>query len=62
MDTLRPFVDGKAVSDGLGAKRGPWMGKALEMIVEWEVKNPEIKDADQVLEFVRQRRGELGLN
>ena len=38
------------------------MGKALEMIVEWEVKNPGIHDAEKALEFVRQRREGLGLN
>lgn len=37
------------------------MSKALEMIVEWEVKNPGAQDAEKALDFVKQRRGELGL-
>lgn len=37
------------------------MTKSLEMVIEWQVRNPEIQDAEQALDFLKQRKGELGL-
>ncbi|KAL1961126.1 hypothetical protein VTO42DRAFT_3071 [Malbranchea cinnamomea] len=61
VDSLKPFVDGSTVSKALGGKKGPWIGKAMEMIVEWQVRNPGTQSIQEALDFVMRRKGELGL-
>lgn len=62
VDSLRPCVDGVAVIEALGGKRGAWMRKAMEMIVEWQVRNPENQDPEEAVSSVVQRKEELSIN
>ena len=71
---LKPLVNGKELSTALNdGKTGPWVSKALEMVIRWQLRNPEetfsnespeeiksrIKGA--IIEEVGSKRKELGL-
>ena len=62
VDSLRPCVDGTVVSKELGVKRGAWMTKAMEMVVEWQVRNPGNQESQAAIASVIQRKDELGIN
>lgn len=57
---LRPIVNGDEIIKSLGAKKGPWMAKAVNMALEWQLLHPEITDKEKVLEEIASRRAELG--
>lgn len=59
---LKPIINGSELSRSLGVKTGPWVGKALEMVVNWQLLHPEIVDKEKALQEVSSRRQELGLN
>lgn len=44
---------------GLGATKGPWMRKALEMVIKWQLLHPEISDKEKALEMLQERKSEL---
>ncbi|CAG8216980.1 unnamed protein product [Penicillium olsonii] len=57
---LRPIVNGDEIMNSLGAKKGPWMGKAVNMSLEWQLLHPEISDKEKALAEIVDRRAELG--
>lgn len=57
---LRPIVNGKEIMDRLGTPKGPWMSKAVNLVLEWQLLHPEITDKERALEEVVGRRAELG--
>lgn len=58
---LKPIVNGAEIMQHLGAKNGPWMSKAMRLVVEWQLLHPEIADKSVVLEEISARRAEFGL-
>ncbi|KAJ5329487.1 hypothetical protein N7452_009877 [Penicillium brevicompactum] len=58
---LRPIVNGDEIMKSLGAKKGPWMSKAVNMSLEWQLLHPEIDDKETALKEIAGRRAELGL-
>jgi tRNA nucleotidyltransferase/poly(A) polymerase len=58
---LKPIVNGGEIMQHLGAKKGPWMSKATNLVLEWQLLHPEITDKTVVLEEISARRAELGL-
>lgn len=60
VDTLKPLVNGKHLSQALGPS-GPWMKKALDIAMEWQLRNPEQTDAAGGIVEVVARKRELGL-
>lgn len=59
--SLKPMVDGKQLCDVFGAQNGPWVRKALDVVIEWQLQNPDETDTDSAIEEVRRRKKELGL-
>ena len=56
----RSIIDGKLLSKELGgAKPGVWMRPALEVVMEWQLRNPGITDYKDAVEEVRKRSEEL---
>ena len=51
--TLKPLLDGKAVAKALSATPGPWMKDALDVIMAWQLRNPDGKSAEEAIEEVR---------
>ena len=61
VDKLKPLVDGNQISQAFGGvKKGPWMKKAMEIAMEWQLRNPEATDPKMGLQEVVDRKKELG--
>lgn len=58
---LKPLVDGGEIMKAFKAKGGPWTGKAMDMVIKWQLLHPDITDKNKALEEVSNRREELGL-
>ena len=58
VDERTPIVNGKKMAGVLQMKTGPWMKGALEMVMEWQLDNPDgsLQDA---IEMIQQRRAEI---
>ena len=56
---LKPIIDGTALSKALSIKPGPWMKPALDVVMQWQLKNPDKTDAVEVIEEIRAKQGEL---
>jgi hypothetical protein len=46
---LKPLIDGTALKKALDAPPGPWMKSALDVVIEWQLRNPEISDPTAVI-------------
>lgn len=58
---LKPLVNGDQVMKTMGGKKGPWLAKALQMVVEWQLVHPESTDQEEVLKVLADKRQELGV-
>lgn len=58
---LKPIVKGKMLAQALGVPNGPWTTKALEMVVQWQLRNPDETDSTDAVREVVSRKRELGL-
>lgn len=56
---LKPMVNGNQVAKALDRKSGPWTKKALEMAMEWQLRNPDVTDENACIDEVIRRRKEL---
>ncbi|QSZ28759.1 hypothetical protein DSL72_003264 [Monilinia vaccinii-corymbosi] len=59
--TIRGIVDGKMLSKALGVKADKWMGPALDVCMEWQLRNPNSTDAEGAIDEVRKRQKELNI-
>ena len=59
--SLKPIVNGRQLCDAFGAGNGPWVKKALDFVIEWQLRNPDEIDAENAIEEVRRRKEEIGL-
>lgn len=62
VDQLKSMVHGNQLTKALGAKNGPWVSKALDMTMEWQLRNPDETDPAGAIAEVVARRKELGFN
>ncbi|KAL9637365.1 MAG: hypothetical protein Q9164_002230 [Protoblastenia rupestris] len=61
VDSLKPIVNGNEISKALGSGRGgPWMKKAMNIAMDWQLRNPEQNDPTGGIEEVVDRKRELG--
>lgn len=64
--SLRPLIDGKTLAKALSTNPGPWMKSALDVVMAWQLRNPDKSDPEEAIEQVRlsredqeQKQGEL---
>ncbi|KIV99592.1 hypothetical protein, variant [Verruconis gallopava] len=50
---FKPLVDGTALAKALNAKPGPWMKAALDVVMAWQLRNPDITDPAAAIEEVK---------
>ncbi|KAK2753138.1 CCA tRNA nucleotidyltransferase, mitochondrial [Arachnomyces sp. PD_36] len=60
--SLKPLVRGQELKEALGVKQGPWVTSALEMVINWQLRNPTRSDKEGALEEVVKRKDELDLS
>ncbi|KAI4170764.1 MAG: hypothetical protein LQ343_004726 [Gyalolechia ehrenbergii] len=58
---LKPLVTGDKLFQALGAKRGPWISRALEMVMAWQLANPYEQNPDGAISEVISRKKELDI-
>jgi len=58
---MKRLLDGRALAQALGVKPGKWTGKALDLCMAWQLRNPDETDPSKAIEEVRMRRDELGI-
>ncbi|KGY15579.1 hypothetical protein PABG_11572 [Paracoccidioides brasiliensis Pb03] len=59
--SLRPLINGHDIISALGVKTGPWMGTALEMLIEWQLRNPEETSKEAAISELLRRKGEAAV-
>lgn len=59
--SLKRLLDGRQLAKALGIKPGKWTGKALDVSVAWQLRNPGEKDPAGAIEEVKRRREELSI-
>ena len=59
--SLIPLVKGDQLSKALDTRTGPWMKAAMDMAMEWQLRNPEATDPSEGIAEVVRRKEELGL-
>lgn len=53
-----PMINGKKMAELLETKTGPWMKGALDMVMAWQLDNPD-KGQEDAMEMLRQKRAEI---
>ena len=54
-------MHGNQLSKALGVKSGPWMKKALDITMEWQLRNADQTDTAGAIAEVIARKQELGI-
>lgn len=58
---LKRIIDGRALAKALGVPPGTWMGKALDICMAWQLRNPAEKTPDGAIQEVRDKAEDLGI-
>ena len=58
---LEPIVKGDQLASALNEKPGPWMKKALDLVIEWQLRNPSACNPEEAIAEVKRRKDEIGL-
>lgn len=62
MTSLKPLLNGRDLKDALGVKQGPWVTHALEMVINWQLRNPTRSDKEGPMQEVIGRKDELNFD
>lgn len=57
--SMARLVDGKMIAKELGIEPGEWVGRALDVCLSWQLRNPGITNPVGAIQEVRQRSKEL---
>ncbi|KAG5301358.1 poly(A) polymerase [Histoplasma ohiense] len=60
--SLRTPINGRDIINALSVKTGPWMTRALEMVIEWQLRNPDETSKEAAINEILRRKDELGLS
>ncbi|QSS59943.1 poly(A) polymerase [Histoplasma capsulatum] len=60
--SLRTPINGRDIINALSVKTGPWMTRALDMVIEWQLRNPEETSKEAAINEILRRKDELGLS
>lgn len=58
---LKPIVNGTQICSALAAEPGPWIKKALDIALAWQLQNPDETSPEGCIEEIIQRKKELDL-
>ena len=59
--SLKPIIDGRRIAEVFDRKPGPWTKKALDMVIECQLRHPDVTNEDFYAEQLIHRKKELGL-
>ncbi|PWY70670.1 ATP :tRNA-specific tRNA nucleotidyltransferase [Aspergillus eucalypticola CBS 122712] len=49
---LKPLANGGEIVKALGCKTGPWMSKALDMSIKWQLLHPEVTEKEKIARYI----------
>ncbi|KAF2129557.1 tRNA nucleotidyltransferas-like protein [Dothidotthia symphoricarpi CBS 119687] len=55
-DTFKPLLKGTDLAKALNTKPGPWMKDALDVVMAWQLRNPDSTDSAAAIEAVKANR------
>jgi tRNA nucleotidyltransferase (CCA-adding enzyme) len=58
VDTFKPLLKGTDLAKALNTKPGPWMKEALDVVMAWQLRNPDSTDTTAAIEAVKASRSE----
>ncbi|KAL6700234.1 poly A polymerase C-terminal region-like protein [Trichoderma pleuroticola] len=58
---LKRIIDGRALAKALGISPGIWTGRALDICMAWQLRNPGETNPDGAVQAVRDKSQELGI-
>lgn len=58
---MKRLLDGRFLASALGVKPGKWTGRALDVCLAWQLRNPQETDPGGAIEEIQRRRDELGI-
>lgn len=58
VDTFKPLLKGTDLAKALNTKPGPWMKDALDVVMAWQLRNPDATDPAGAIEAVAASRSE----
>ena len=58
---LKPIVNGTKLCEALGQKGGVWTKDALNMVIDWQLRNPSEVAPSGAIAEVLERKSELNL-
>ena len=61
VDQLKPIVTGNELMEAFNTKGGKWVSAALECVMEWQLRNPDLTDAASAIAEVKERKEELNI-
>ncbi|KAF1993713.1 poly A polymerase C-terminal region-like protein [Amniculicola lignicola CBS 123094] len=53
---FKPLLTGTQLAKALSTKPGPWMKDALDVVMAWQLRNPEVTDPTEAIEAVKASR------
>ncbi|KAL4903245.1 hypothetical protein BDW74DRAFT_169126 [Aspergillus multicolor] len=57
---LKHIVKGDEVMKEFGGKKGPWVSKALKLVIDWQLLHPDSQDKQELFKFLETKREEIG--
>ncbi|KAF2708775.1 poly A polymerase C-terminal region-like protein [Pleomassaria siparia CBS 279.74] len=54
--TFKPLITGTELAKAMNTKPGPWMRDALDIVMAWQLRNPDVTDPAQAIEAVKSSR------
>lgn len=58
VDAFKPLLKGTDLAKALNTKPGPWMRDALDIVMAWQLRNPDATDPAEAIEAVKASRSE----
>lgn len=58
---MKRLIDGRSLANALGIRPGKWTGKALDICMAWQLRNPGEVNPQGAVDEVRERKEELGI-
>ncbi|KAF2121512.1 hypothetical protein BDV96DRAFT_483998 [Lophiotrema nucula] len=53
---FKPLLTGTELGKALNTKPGPWMKDALDVVMAWQLRNPDVTDPSEAIEAVKASR------
>ncbi|KAF2750526.1 tRNA nucleotidyltransferase [Sporormia fimetaria CBS 119925] len=54
--TFKPLITGTQLAKALDTKPGPWMRDALDVVMAWQLRNPDVDDPNEAIAAVKADR------